>query len=159
MVKRLVHILLSPVGRITRAQFWWSWILVLLLGIGVSRANQNSRDWVLLITYAYLTFTIYGKRLHDLGRSALALVFPFAIHIGCFIGTPFVVNSLISNRASYDALTTALMLLGAAPAVVWLVYAFIVGLPVGEDRDNRFGLNPRSENSRAMTPGESSPEG
>lgn len=159
MVKELLHILLSPVGRITRPQFWWSWGLVLLLGYGVSQSKDAGGDWFVIITYIYLTYTIYGKRLHDLGRPASALFVPFLLHGVCVAGAALALRAAYSGSIGFQSAATWVALFGGVPYLVWLVYAFFVGLPVGEDADNRFGINPRREKDRAPSPGSDGKKG
>ncbi len=153
MLQKLIFVLLSPTGRITRRQFWWAWILILVLGLGLSQAQQGLGTAIVLIAYLYFTVTIYGKRLHDIGRSAWHLKWPFLIHGGAIVCEVVLVQMFYSQGVGFDVLLAASALLGFAPYVAWFVYAFVVGLPLGEVGDNRFGPNPLIEATRSLPPG------
>ena len=150
--KELLFVLFSLEGRMTRSQFWPAWVLVLLLGIGLNEARDNTGTLLLSLAYGYLSITIYGKRLHDIGKSAWSLAWPFLIHgVAMGIGA-YLVSQVMSGALQFAQLQTAAFISTFVPFVVWLIVALVVGIPRGEDRDNRFGRNPRVQAFRADTP-------
>jgi uncharacterized membrane protein YhaH (DUF805 family) len=53
-------------GRSGRKEFWASIGLLLLVGIGLSLLHVNGASGVTM----FLWFIVWGRRLHDLGKSA-----------------------------------------------------------------------------------------
>lgn len=152
MLKKLVHVVLSPVGRITRGQFWLAWILILILGWNLQQARQDTGSLILGLTYLYLTITIYGKRLHDIGRSTWNLLWPYAIHAALFGITVMLVNQAMQTM-NYSSMQF-IQVLAAVPVAVWVGFALLVGLPQGTSGDNVFGADPRQQATIAPAPGQ-----
>jgi uncharacterized membrane protein YhaH (DUF805 family) len=141
--EEFLFVLFRLKGRMTRWQFWPAWVLRLVLGIGLNEAWDNTRTILLALAYVYLSITIYGKRLHDIGKSAWSLLWPFLIHSAAIgIGACLLSESDVRNL-DFDQLRTAAFISMFVPFLVWLIVTLIVGIPQGEDRDNRFGRNPR----------------
>lgn len=152
MLKKLVHVVLSPVGRITRGQFWLAWILILILGWNLQQARQDTGSLVLGLAYLYLTITIYGKRLHDLGRSTWNLLWPYAIHAGLIGVTVMLANQALRNM-DYNTMQF-LGVLAVVPFIIWIGFALLIGLPQGMNGDNVFGADPRQQATIAPAPGQ-----
>lgn len=157
MLKKLAKLLLSPNGRIRRNQFWMSLLLLLFVGW---EARDNSFFWTAI--YAYLSITIFGKRLHDLGHTAWKICWPAVLHIALIVlsiraasqalGAEFVdeMGGLRHPGPSAAYLTT----LAVLPGVLWLGFSLLVGLPQGQTGDNRYGTDPRVEEKLAASPGQ-----
>lgn len=157
MVKQIVFVLLTLKGRIRRNQFWLAWILVLVFGFGMKEVRDQLGQVFFFITYLYLVVAIYGKRLHDLGKSAWKLIWPIGLH-GLSILSVIVINSyslelMFRNDNSANLLFTLAAFLGIVPTLIWFAFALFIGLPHGETGDNRFGADPRAQNVIAGSPG------
>lgn len=73
----LYKLLLSPAGRIGRKQFWIGMaafaVLVVLFNFGLKQLGGSV--WAFLISLPFpfialhMAYSVYGKRLHDMGRS------------------------------------------------------------------------------------------
>ena len=155
--KEFLFVVFSLKGRMTRSQFWPAWVLLLILGIGLNEARDNTSTILLALAYAYLSITIYGKRLHDIGKSAWSLLWPSLIH-GVAIGIgAYLLSESDVRKLEFDQLRTAAFISMFVPFLVWLIVALILGIPQGQDRDNRFGRNPRVQARRADTPDSGTP--
>jgi uncharacterized membrane protein YhaH (DUF805 family) len=153
MLKKILFVLLSLNGRITRQQFWIAWVLILLLGWGIKDAQASLGTLIGFVAYVYLAISIYGKRLHDLDRSAKALIVPFVLHAVLVVVGGFIASSAMSGGMRLDTAMTVMGVVGLLPTLVWLGYAFMVGMPQGADSDNRYGPSPRLHPAGALSPG------
>ena len=155
--KEFLFVLFSLKGRMTRSQFWPAWVLLLILGIGLNETRDNTSTNLLALAYVDLSITIYGKRLHDIGKSAWSLLWPFLIP-GVTIGIgAYLLSESDVRKLEFDQLRTAAFISMFVPFLVWLIVALIVGSLQGKDRDNRFGRKPRVQARRADTPDSSPP--
>jgi uncharacterized membrane protein YhaH (DUF805 family) len=73
--------LLSLRGRLRRRQFWFGFFVVFVGGAYANQGQDTSNTLVGLLTL-YMAFCLYGKRLHDFGRSAWPMLAPLAATFG-----------------------------------------------------------------------------
>lgn len=172
MIKRALYHLFVPSGRTDRKTFWISLALFALLIIGVREAllTQDTSSgiyfWGFLIwLFAFFmgVFAVYGKRLHDFGRSVLPIVALFAALIALLIvlimvfggADYFSAYSEYERKAVIDpAVRQAIndqytaRMSAAGPIVslttggLMLVFTLWVGLTKGDQNDNRYGPPP-----------------
>ena len=100
----MMKLLLSPFGRIDRKAFWIAFVIyavfVGLSQFGLDKISQTLAGFFLSLLFIFLFFlmlyAIYGKRLHDLGRSVWPLT---AMIAGTFLGV--IVVMMIYGGAEY----------------------------------------------------------
>lgn len=143
------YVLLNPNGRIAPREFWIG-VLILVAGnvlAGVLPA-VGGLLWLFLI---YVGVCVYGKRLHDAGRSAWLHIVPWGITLvisaigGLILGGAILSAVLAGDNANPWALITAgggfAIMIGLSN-LVWLVYSLWVGLSAGEPGANIYGPAP-----------------
>lgn len=87
MLARIRHLFLSPRGRINRAQFGFGLIVWLafygLQAFWFKNTGTSQLNFILalflLVLNIYVIFCVYGKRLHDFGRTRWPLVGTFVL--------------------------------------------------------------------------------
>lgn len=150
ILKNITDVLLNPRGRLRRMQFWLALFGMLIFGYGLNKIAGELGSAVDFVLWLYLSVTIYGKRLHDLGRSAWMLAWPYGLSAICLVGAGAMVA--LSNPYS----TNVMVIVGfaiAGPVLVWMLTTLIVGIPRGRPGDNRFGPDPLETLVIATSPG------
>lgn len=151
----LTHILFNPNGRIGPREFWVG-VLILIAGNIVAGAIPVLGEllWLGLI---WVGVAVYGKRLHDGGRTAWLHAIPWAVSSALGIIAVSVLGagviqlvvdgvqngqpSPLSVGGMVAAGGVAMLMLTAGTAV-WAVYTLWVGLLKGEAGANRHGPVP-----------------
>jgi uncharacterized membrane protein YhaH (DUF805 family) len=151
----LTHILFNPHGRIGQREFWVG-VLILLAGNIVAGMIPVLGEllWLGLI---WVGVAVYGKRLHDGGRTAWLHAIPWAVSsvLGIIAVTALgagviqlVVDGVQNGQPSplsiggMAAAGGVAMLMMTTGTVVWAVYTLWVGLLKGEAAANRHGPVP-----------------
>ncbi|MEO1643386.1 MAG: DUF805 domain-containing protein [Pseudomonadota bacterium] len=151
-------LLFSPNGRITQAQFWAAWSGLVAANFVFSFIPLLSN--IMSIVLVYVGVCIYGKRLHDFGRSAWVHLIPWVVTLIIGFGVAF---------RNFEAVTAFLELAesGRQPTeeealelfnqlgpfffavfinvIIWLVYTIWVGSKASQKFDNRFGKGPAGD--------------
>lgn len=156
------NVLFSPNGRIGQQDYWIG-ILILIGGNIIAQFIPilGALIWLGLI---WVGIAVYGKRLHDSGKTAWIHLLPWALStVLAFVGIAIMVASAISagviSETSADfsveqiiALVSAggigLLLLGLS-SLVWVIYTIWVGVMAGDPGENRFGPAPGSDAATA----------
>lgn len=145
--------LINPNGRSGQQEYWIG-ILILVAANIVSGFIPvlGTLIWIGLI---YVGVCIYGRRLHDAGKSAWLHAIPWAVSIVlCVVGSFFIIGALIAAIQSGDEnfnIIAVLTASGGALAffglsyLVWIVYTIWAGLLKGDPGANRFGPPPQPE--------------
>ncbi|WP_034387237.1 DUF805 domain-containing protein [Hellea balneolensis] len=105
--------LLSPAGRMGRKDFWIAMILftalVILFNFGLQRLGTDSTlAFLISLPFPFLvlhmTYCIYGKRLHDMGRSfwPLTSMIVSLILVAIVVMLAFGGSEYVSEFAQYD---------------------------------------------------------
>jgi uncharacterized membrane protein YhaH (DUF805 family) len=131
-----VKLFLNPNGRIGRKDFWIGVGVLLALNLVLSKPLVDYRNyWILISTY--LSFCVYGKRLHDYGRSAgLALLF-FGF-LSAFVALMYVAAR--HEHKSHNIILAGF--LQVSPFVIpllWLVWVTWLGTRKSDPNDNKYG--------------------
>ncbi len=144
---RIVHLLLSPRGRIGRKAFWQGWGLTVLLSIALLFVPVVG-GWLSLAT-VWCWAALCGKRLHDLGVTAWAQLAPLglaAVSVLCGIAITAVgvaasarLGDIFTRQAAETGVKGVLLLVVSVGPVVWLVFTLWLGLAKGEAGENRYG--------------------
>lgn len=166
-------LLFNPNGRIAQQQYW---IGVLIIIGGNFIANFIPLlGFIISLGLIYVGVAVYGKRLHDAGRTAWLHAVPWAINIallvvGFMIFGGAIISAIFAADAGDDVGAAASAIGGgigffavmAAGLLVWIGYTIWVGTLPGEPGPNRFGPVPGSEPAMAgpgPQPGPSSSAG
>jgi len=151
------NVLFSPNGRIGQQDYWIG--ILILIGVNVLSNLTGPIQPIIWLGLIWVGIAIYGKRLHDAGKTAWLHAIPWALGLAFFIvGAGMIVASAISAGIISDtsdlstdqiiALVSAggvgLLLIGLSN-LVWLIYTIWVGVMAGEAGENRFGPAPGAD--------------
>ncbi len=149
------NLMFSPHGRIGRSKFWVGW-LILLAG-NVLAGLLPIVGSILSIALLYVGVCVYGKRLHDMGKSAwwllLAWVPSLALTVwGVVTAWPFIMEIFTAAQEGVEpdpAIVETMMPQIAAfslaffgGVLIWIGFTVWVGLVKTEPAANRFGPVP-----------------
>ena len=140
----------SPEGRVGQKEFWIGF-LILFVGGWLIHIIPLAGTAIWLLSH-WCWFCLYGKRLHDTGRSALWQILPFVlghglILLGLMTGVIGGIVALFSNNEHYD-LGMLFGSLGASFGMILtgmmthLIFLLWVGLSPGTPGENRYGPTP-----------------
>lgn len=157
--------LINPNGRSPQNEYWVG-ILILIAANIVSGFIPvlGTLIWIGLI---YVGVCVYGRRLHDAGKSAWLHAIPWAVSIVLgVIGSFFIIGAIIAAVQSGDEDFNVIAVLSASGGalaffglsyLVWIVYTIWVGLLKGDPGANRFGPSPQAE-APVFTPAAPAPQ-
>lgn len=144
----LTHVLFSPNGRIGQQEYWIGVLIIVAANVFLTWLPFiGTIIWLGLI---YIGLCVYGKRLHDAGKSAwihgLVWLVQIALTIiGFVIAGGAILAAVTSGGGDEAALMAAigasgglLMVLGLG-FLIWIVYTIWVGISAADPGDNRFG--------------------
>ncbi|WP_019962409.1 DUF805 domain-containing protein [Woodsholea maritima] len=149
-------LLLDPKGRIGQKNYWIG--VAILLGGNIILGGIPFIGWMIWILLVFCGVCVYGKRLHDAGRSAWLHAIPWAVTlllglIAVMIGGAAVISMIMAGDHLSDK--QALVHVGGAMfgalsvsslgLVVWIAYTLWVGLLPSQAGDNAYGPQPSSE--------------
>ncbi|MBO6765138.1 DUF805 domain-containing protein [Maricaulis sp.] len=145
----LQYVLLNPNGRIAQREFWIGMLMIVLGNVFLTPIPLlGGLVWLVLI---YVGVCVYGKRLHDAGRSAWVHMIPWAITgllvlMAVMIAGATLLSRMLSggdiNLFNMFALGGALSMLAGFGNLVWLIYTLWVGLSAGQAGANAYGPAP-----------------
>jgi uncharacterized membrane protein YhaH (DUF805 family) len=144
----LAHVLFGLNGRIGQQEFW--------IGILILVGSNVFLTWIPLLgvliwaALIYMGICIYGKRLHDIGKTAWihGLVWLIQLVLGMLafaMAGGAIVAALASGGGEQAGLAAvlgasgSLFLIGGFGFLIWIVYTIWLGVTAGEAGDNRFG--------------------
>ena len=159
-------LLLSPNGRITQGQYWGGVVALILGNIIVNYIGS-----VGLLLWAFLVFVgfcVYGKRLHDAGKSAwthaIVWVVILIITLGSLVlswdgiqqiadlvdpNNPLSEEEIIERVSAMgpEVFTqfVPIMLGSLITGLIWLIYTIWLGNLPSQKFDNRFGQGPSGD--------------
>ncbi len=142
-------LLFNPDGRIGQKDFW---IGAAIIFGGNALASilpvLGGLLWLLLI---WVGICVYGKRLHDLGQTALFHLIPWGLNFLVFILAIMMVGgAIIAAWMSGGDIGPGLILsaggglfsLMSLSILIWTGYTIWLGLALGENRPNQYGPEP-----------------
>ncbi len=108
----MIRLFLSPAGRSTRREFWigvagfvaFCWLFSYVLNYLVTSMLGFWLTLILIVLFFQIMYGVYGKRLHDIGRSywpltgMIALIFCVGIAIMIYFGA----GEMMAEYAQYD---------------------------------------------------------
>ncbi len=155
----LATILFNPNGRIGAKDFWTGWAVVVagniasnLIGL-IQSPIIGLVSFVLFFALAYMGLCVYGKRLHDMGRSAWLVAVPWGIGlvtgvIGLVQSMPALMSATNGSPELLEDPVEALTLM--QPFFIWVGIGFLpwlamtiwVGTAKPQPGDNKHGHGP-----------------
>jgi uncharacterized membrane protein YhaH (DUF805 family) len=154
----LGHVLFSPNGRIGQQEYWIG--ILILVGSNVFLTWIPLLGMLIWAALIYMGICIYGKRLHDIGKSAWVHGLVWAIQlaigmVGFAMAGGAIMTALASGGGEQAGLAAvmgasgSLFLIGGLGFLIWIVYTIWLGVSAGEPGENRFGP---AAGSQAETP-------
>ena len=135
-------------GRSGRKEYWASIALLLLVGIGLALLHVNGASGVT----TFLWFIVWGRRLHDLGKSAVWVLAPLiamiAVAVAAFaIGGQVLMDAVRYAETGQGPIPTAGLQMFFGLVIVLLAiqagFTIWLGAKAGDAGDNRFGPPPK----------------
>jgi uncharacterized membrane protein YhaH (DUF805 family) len=134
-------LLFSPNGRIGRKSFW----IGFAIATGASFVSEVIPviGWLLGIVAFAASICVYGKRLHDLGRTAWLQAAPIVmtgilVGIGAFLGAT---NAGSNDPAAIDSSPYVIGMMALA-ILVWIGFTIWLGATPGQPERNEYGRAP-----------------
>ena len=144
-MRGFVRALLSLHGRLRRGHFWLAWLLVFVGGAYCTQSRNETTVIVGLVTL-YVTLCVYGKRLHDFGKTAWYMIVP----IGATCGAYAYVATSLSRTTSWQQFGDEVRITYLFLLALWILVTLWVGIHPSQKGDNRFGMDP-AERHRVPT--------
>lgn len=143
------NILFNPNGRIGQGDFWKGVAIIVIANILLHAIPLiGGLIWLVLI---WVGVAVYGKRLHDAGRSAVWHLLPWVISMVlwaiAFLIIGGAVLTLILNEGDvspWAVISAGGGILGIVgfDNLMWLVYTLWVGLAASDSGENAYGPAP-----------------
>ncbi|MHA6289464.1 DUF805 domain-containing protein [Maricaulis sp. CAU 1757] len=146
------YVLFDPRGRIG-AQDYWIGVAVIIVG-NVLAGVLPLLGPLLWLGLIYVGVCVYGKRLHDTGRTAFWHVVPWLVSMGLVLFGLFVVSAaaIIAALSQGDINPVSLIQAGGSflfllilSELVWLIYTIWLGLASADPDANAHGPAPAVE--------------
>ncbi len=157
------HVLFRLNGRIGKQDFWIG--VLIIVGGNVLMGLTGPLAPFLWLALLWVGVAVYGKRLHDAGRTAWyhAFVWALSLVLGG-IGTVVMAGTAISAGIlsdgadlSVEQVLTMLsvggvgLLIFGLSNLVWIIYTIWVGLMPGDPGDNAYGPPPTGDAATSAT--------
>lgn len=156
------NVLFSPNGRIGQKDFW--------IGVAVIVGGNLFLTWIpflgmlIWLGLIWIGIAVYGKRLHDAGKSAWLHAVPWGVSLLLgLIGSVMLGGALFAAMADGDDVNVGALIAGGGAAsvffllstLVWIAYTIWVGVMKGEPGANAYGPAPVVDAVAAPAPAES----
>ncbi|MEE2567239.1 DUF805 domain-containing protein [Hyphobacterium marinum] len=159
------NVLFSPNGRIGQQDYWVG-ILIIIVG-NIVGGMIPFLGLIITLGLIYVGVCVYGKRLHDIGKTAwihgIVWLIQFGLGIVAFVMAGGAVMAALSAGGTEEAGVAAaiaasgsLFLIGGLGFLIWIVYTIWLGVSVGEAGANRFGPPPGAAEPAPAAPAQPS---
>jgi uncharacterized membrane protein YhaH (DUF805 family) len=135
-------------GRSGHKEYWASIAILLLVGLGLAFANVAGASGVT----TFLWFIVWGRRLHDFGKSAAWVLAPLGAMIVVTVVALLLGGNVLMDAARYaetgkgaisQSGETEFFALVMALLAVQAGFTIWLGVKAGDAGDNRFGPPPK----------------
>jgi len=160
----ITNLLFSVNGRIAQQQFWIG--VLILIAANIVAGFIPILGFIISLALIWVGIAVYGKRLHDAGKSAWLHAIPWggSLLLG-IIGSIMIGGALFTAMAGGGDVDVAAMIAGAGAAsiffllgfFVWIAYTIWVGMLKGDPGENRFGPAPVADAAPAPSQAPSQP--
>ena len=136
-------ILFKPQGRIGRKDFWIGWAIMFA-------ANFLSAipfvGIVISLGLIYVQVCVWGKRLHDMGKTAWLVLVPMLAPLAVIaVGAGLSISMSGGSGAYENALFTPVFFIACGLAVILAIGLLVwVGATPGQNGPNAYGPDPRA---------------
>lgn len=157
-------LLLNANGRVAQQDYWVG-VLIIIAG-NVIAGFVPLLGTLISLALIYVGICVYGKRLHDIGKSAWLHVVPWAVTlllwgVGFMMVGGAILSMILNDEADPLTIISAgggiLMVMGIN-TLVWLGYTVWLGTARGEDGANEYGPAPAVDGTINVTPNEDASE-
>ncbi|PWE16518.1 hypothetical protein DDZ18_12165 [Marinicauda salina] len=140
------HLLFSPNGRIGQQEYWIGVLIIIAANIVANFIPILG--FIVSLGLIYVGVCVYGKRLHDTGRTAWIHAVPWAVSIVLgIIGMIMVGGAVFAAMSGSGEVDMAAMMAGSSGAflvfslsfLVWIAYTIWVGVLKGDAGANQYG--------------------
>lgn len=142
----IVNLLFNVNGRIGQREFWTGVVILVVGNILISVIPVlGVLIWLVLV---WVGIAVYGKRLHDVGKSAWFHAIPWAVTLLLSLDALIMtVNAIMgaTSRGSESVILASSGMMGPLfflGNLVWLGYTLWVGLMDSELGENAYGQAP-----------------
>lgn len=158
----LSHVLFSPNGRIGQQEYWIG--ILILIAANIVAGFIPFLGVLISLFLIYVGVCIYGKRLHDAGKTAWIHGLVWLVQIGLgiigFVLAGGAIMAVLANSGGSDQVNAAaiigasssLFLVAGLGFLIWIIYTIWVGISAGETGENRYGPAPVSASAAPAAP-------
>ncbi|WP_394694389.1 DUF805 domain-containing protein [Hyphobacterium sp.] len=158
----LSHVLFSPNGRISQQEYWIG--ILILIAANIVGGMIPFLGFFIGLFLIYVGVCVYGKRLHDAGKTAWIHGGVWAVQIvlgivGFALAGGAIMAALANGNGSDEATFAAIMgasgslfLVGGLGFLIWIIYTIWVGISAGDPGENRYGPAPGAAAAAAAAP-------
>lgn len=154
------QVLFNPNGRIGQQEYWIG-ILIIIAG-NIVGGFIPFLGFIISLGLIYVGVCVYGKRLHDAGKSAWLHALPWAVSIVLSVlGFVFAGGAVMSAMMAGDGQMNPMAAIAAGGTfalfmslsfLVWIVYTIWVGVLKSDPGANQYGAAPGTQVSGTATP-------
>lgn len=154
------HLLFSPNGRIGQQDYWIG--VLIIIAANIVAGMIPLLGFIISIGLIWVGIAVYGKRLHDAGKSAWLHVVPWGLSIlfgiiglafaGGAVLTAIMADGDVDPIAMISAGGTFLLFMSLS-TLVWIVYTIWVGVMKSDPGTNEYGAPPGVLTSQSGPPG------
>lgn len=146
------NLLFNPNGRIDQQNYWVG-VLIIISG-NIILAMLPLIGVLIWLGLIYVGICVYGKRLHDTGRSAWVHAVPWALNIVLFVAGLIVAGGAMITAImaagpdgnvspfSIIAAGSSFFIISGLGTLVWLAYTIWLGIQQSQPGDNQYGPQP-----------------
>lgn len=147
------QLLFNPNGRIAQQEYWIG-ILIIVAG-NIVAGFIPILGFIISLGLIYVGVCVYGKRLHDAGKTAWLHAVPWAVSIvlgilGAVFAGGAVMSAMMAGNGDMDPMAalaaggTFALFMGLS-FLVWIVYTIWVGVMKGDPGANQYGPVPGAQ--------------
>ncbi|RKR03149.1 DUF805 domain-containing protein [Maricaulis maris] len=145
-------LLLNPNGRIAARDYWIG--VAIIIGGNILADIIPILGGLIWLGLIWVGLCVYGKRLHDTGRSAAIHALPWLVSFALAIVAVMMVGGAILSAvlsggdigpAMFLSAGGGLLTLGGLGTLIWAGYTVWLGMAPGQGGDNLYGAAPAIE--------------
>ncbi|MBR9826209.1 MAG: DUF805 domain-containing protein [Alphaproteobacteria bacterium] len=143
------NLLFATQGRIGAGDYWRGVAVIIVGNLLINVLPLiGGLVWLVLV---WVGVAVYGKRLHDTGRSAWFHLIPWLLNMVVFAIGLMLIGGVVLAAALSDGEIGPMVIFGAGGAgvavigftnLIWLIYTLWLGAMTGDSGENRFGPAP-----------------